>query len=97
VIRLIHAGETMIPQGLAKQLFERLSNPATAGTPSAVSAQTSWSQEYGITDREFEVLQCLADKLYLSEGSVRNYISSVYSKLNVQNRASAIRKFHYGE
>jgi DNA-binding CsgD family transcriptional regulator len=45
--------------------------------------------KFGLTEREMEVLQYLADgldnreiadKLYLSEGTVKNYISRIYSK-----------------
>jgi DNA-binding NarL/FixJ family response regulator len=37
----------------------------------------------GKTNRE------IADALFLSEGTVRNYVSSVLSKLGVSNRAEA--------
>ena len=33
--------------------------------------------------------KAIAKALYLSEGTVRNYVSSVLSKLNVANRAEA--------
>lgn len=54
---------------------------------------------YGLTKREREILQLLSDglryksiatKLYLSEGTVRNYCSTLYSKLGVSNREEAI-------
>ncbi len=100
VIRLIYAGETMIPHGLAKQLIERISLLEKKDNE---SIESSWFKEYGLNQREYQVLQHLASglknrdiaqKLFLSEGSVRNYISSIYSKLNVQNRAAAIKLFH---
>ncbi|TJY42234.1 response regulator transcription factor [Cohnella pontilimi] len=59
-----------------------------------------------MSERELEILQFLADglknceiaaKLFLSEGSVRNYISSIYSKLNVENRASDVKKFRMAQ
>jgi len=31
----------------------------------------------------------IADSLHLSDGTVRNYVSSILSKLNVANRAEA--------
>ena len=37
----------------------------------------------GKTNRE------IAQKLYLGEGTVRNYVSSILSKLGVSNRAEA--------
>ncbi len=55
-----------------------------------------------LTDRESEVLHLvsegkttkeIADELYLSHGTVRNYISVILDKLNVKNRIEAISKF----
>lgn len=89
-IRLVHRGETMISREVAKALFAR----------SLLASHTKES-EYGLTDRETQVLKCISDglanrdiaeKLFLSEGTVKNYISNIYSKLNVHNRASAMRK-----
>jgi len=34
----------------------------------------------------------IAERMYLSEGTVKNLISNIYSKLNVHNRASAMKK-----
>jgi two-component system response regulator DesR len=53
-----------------------------------------------LTDRERDVLLASADgatirevaaKLYLSEGTVRNYLSSAIQKLGVRNRVEAVR------
>lgn len=55
-----------------------------------------------LTEREQEVLQLMADgkttqdiagQLYLTPGTVRNYISVIYAKLNVKNRFEAIKRF----
>ncbi|MCI3921193.1 response regulator transcription factor [Paenibacillus sp. TRM 82003] len=89
-IRLVHRGEMMISQEVAKALFAR----PKEGVPLRES-------EYGLTERESQVLKCISDgltnrsiaeKLFLSEGTVKNYISSIYSKLNVHNRASALKR-----
>ncbi|ALC89371.1 hypothetical protein AM500_05920 [Bacillus sp. FJAT-18017] len=56
---------------------------------------------YGLTERETEILQHLAKgstnkeiarNLYLTEGTVKNYISSIYSKLDVTGRPKAVFK-----
>ncbi|MDA1680926.1 LuxR C-terminal-related transcriptional regulator [Bacillus cereus group sp. TH152-1LC] len=58
-------------------------------------------KEYGLTKRELEVLNLLsqgirykpiASKLYLSNGTVRNYASTLYDKLEVKNREEAVQK-----
>ncbi len=55
----------------------------------------------GLAERELEVLQLardglsnnkIADKLCLATGSVRNYLSSIYIKLNVHSRTSAVAR-----
>ena len=48
-----------------------------------------------ITVRQVDHLPCLSNadiaaQLYLSEGTVRNYVSSIFAKLEVENRAQAI-------
>ncbi|WP_336758354.1 response regulator transcription factor [Paenibacillus sp. USHLN196] len=59
------------------------------------------NNEYGLSSREIEVLhklasgmrnQEIAEALYLSEGTVKNYISAIYSKLNVKGGQGAARK-----
>lgn len=59
--------------------------------------------QYGITDKEFEIIELVADgmsnkeiaaKLYLSEGTVRNYISLVLEKMNLRDRTQ-LAVFYY--
>ncbi len=58
-------------------------------------------KEYGLTKRELEILSFLsqglryktiAEKMYLSNGTVRNYTSNLYEKLGVKNREEAVQK-----
>lgn len=60
-----------------------------------------WQTENPLTDREREVLKLaaaghsaakIAALLFLSEGTVRNYLSGVIQKLGVANRLEAIRE-----
>lgn len=55
--------------------------------------------EISLSERETEVLQLLAQglsnadiaqRLYLSEGTVRNYTSAIFGKLNVSDRTQAV-------
>jgi|HigsolmetaAR204D_1030405.scaffolds.fasta_scaffold00130_26 DNA-binding NarL/FixJ family response regulator len=92
-IRLVSRGETMISQEVARLLFAR-----PMGEP---KAQPQAGELEELSERELEVLKCLADglsnaqiaqRLFLSEGTIRNYISSIYSKLNVHSRIEAVKK-----
>lgn len=58
--------------------------------------------ENPLTDRESEVLSLvakgkttkeIATELFLSPGTVRNYISTIFDKLDVKNRIEAIARF----
>ncbi len=60
-------------------------------------------KENPLTDREKEVLELIADgkntkeiatELYLTTGTIRNYISIILDKLNVSNRVEAIKRFN---
>ncbi|MGZ0050112.1 response regulator transcription factor [Brevibacillus gelatini] len=62
-------------------------------------------KSHSLKERELQILKCLtqglrykeiSQKLSLSEGTVRNYISSIYAKLGVQSRdeATAFAKEH---
>jgi len=62
----------------------------------------AYSEENPLTDRESEVLVLMADgkntkeiasELYLTTGTVRNYISVILDKLDVSNRIEAIKRF----
>ncbi|MNN91917.1 Transcriptional regulatory protein DegU [compost metagenome] len=78
-------------------------NRGAAHAPSASvhEEQSRSGTSYGLSDREQQVLECIADglnnreiaeRLYLSEGTVKNYISSIYSKMDVRDRIQAAKK-----
>ncbi|WP_217161454.1 DNA-binding response regulator [Streptomyces sp. AC512_CC834] len=64
-------------------------------------ALSAWDvQDTPLTRRELEVLRLaaqgaeaeeIAGRLYLSKGTVRNYLTSIVTKLNARNRVDAIR------
>jgi DNA-binding NarL/FixJ family response regulator len=107
-IKWVSQGGTLIPQDIAKMLVGQLQAQASmsseqrAGQTEAGTV-TVRSDAYGLSDRELQVLSSLSDglsnkeiaeKLFLSEGTVKNYISSIYSKLDVKDRIQASRKAH---
>jgi DNA-binding NarL/FixJ family response regulator len=54
-------------------------------------------EEAGLTKTELKVMELIdlpnteiAARLFLSEGTVKNHISTIYSKLNVSNRVAAV-------
>jgi DNA-binding NarL/FixJ family response regulator len=88
----ILAGEVALPRRYSARLLDELRSRRTQRA--AVSAHA----ETGITDREWEVLQLLAEdcttaqmaqRLRISEVTVRRHVSKVVAKLGVADRAAA--------
>lgn len=92
VIRAVAEGQALFGPAIATRLmnyFKELSTkPAVSGTPFPE-----------LTERELEILrlisqglnnQQIAQKLVLSPKTVRNHITSIFSKLQVADRAQAI-------
>ncbi len=83
------AGKTPVDPGVAGKLFAHVTQPI-AVPDTTITAQLS--------EREREVLGLLgkglsnaeiAARIYLSEGTVRNYVSSIFEKLGVEDRTQA--------
>lgn len=92
-IRLIHSGGTLIDQGMSHKIFEQFDEQNEIPQSKATA--------YELTAREIEILQLvakglryntIASRLYLSNGTVRNYASSAYTKLGVRNKEEAVQK-----
>lgn len=93
-IRLVYRGGTMINHDLFHRMWEENEEIGSFESKSD-------GKEYGLTKRELEILELLsqgsryktiASKLYLSNGTVRNYASNLYEKLGVKNRDEAVQK-----
>lgn len=95
-MKLIYNGGTWIDQSIATQVFEEMKRQPEQLEKISLSRE---NYPYGLTKREMEILEHLsgglryksiAAKLFLSEGTIRNYCSILYSKLGVSNREEAI-------
>lgn len=91
-IRTVAKGGALIEPSVARRVmaeFARLSHP---------SERTQEKLLDPLSEREIEVLKLLAqgftnreiaDRLYLAEGTVKNYVSSLMQKLSVRDRTQA--------
>jgi DNA-binding NarL/FixJ family response regulator len=88
-IRSVHAGDLIIGRQLARRMGALLSDQS-AGAPLPFPE---------LTDRERDVLDQVARgldntsigrQLFISEKTVRNYVSTVFAKLHVTTRSEAI-------
>ncbi len=89
-IRAVSRGEAIFGPSIARRMIRYFSSPPSAPTRTPRSAFPA------LTDREREVLELIAagrnnqeisGELYLSLKTVRNYVSSIFAKLQVADRA----------
>ena len=92
-IRAVARGEAVFGPGIARRLIQYFSfpTPASSRTPRSIFPE--------LTDREREILyliaagknnQEIAKSLFLSLKTIRNYVSNIFTKLQVADRAQAI-------
>jgi DNA-binding NarL/FixJ family response regulator len=93
VLRGIARGEAIFGPTTARRLLEMLGRVPASSGPMAADAFPQLSK------REREVLELLAqgrrnatiaNELFLSERTVRNYVSNIFTKLQVNDRSQAI-------
>jgi DNA-binding NarL/FixJ family response regulator len=102
-VRKVAAGEALIEPRLTRKVLAEFSRLASATgqqtTPKTGAASESLSVP--LTDRELEVLKALAhglsnreiaEQLVITEGTVKNHVSSLIDKLGVRDRTQAILK-----
>ena len=96
-IELVYHGGSLVPQQLAKKVFQTMD----AETAMQDNHEPSSHNPYQLNEQELKILKYLAqglankaiaEMMFLSLGTVKNYISNIYSKLNVINRSAAIMK-----
>ncbi|HCU91848.1 MAG TPA: DNA-binding response regulator [Actinobacteria bacterium] len=79
-IRRVAAGERVVDPALA-----------AATLASGASPLTARERDVLVASRPGATVAEIAEKLYLSEGTVRNYLSSAIAKTGTRNRAEAVR------
>lgn len=86
-IRHVAAGQSLIDPALTARVLERVRNPVTTAPELAdLTEQEMKLLEYiaeGLTNKQ------IGEQMFLAEKTVKNYVSSVLSKLGVERRTQA--------
>jgi len=85
-IEAVGRGEALLDPAVTQRIFKEVRK---AARESAFSDLTDQEKHVLIHVSEGKTNREIAKMLYLGEGTVRNYVSSILSKLDVSNRAEA--------
>jgi len=100
-IRYMMDGGTLLSRQTTAMLANQAMHNRTLENAEKKYMSQAIAQEYGLKEREIEILGLLAkgkkykeiaSALFLTEGTVRNYLSAIYTKLNVEDRHQAVEK-----
>jgi DNA-binding NarL/FixJ family response regulator len=102
-VRKVAAGEALIQSRLTRKVLAEFSRLATATDRQAASKSAPVAQALpvALTERELQVLQALAhglsnreiaDSLVITEGTVKNHVSSLIEKMGVRDRTQVVLK-----
>jgi DNA-binding NarL/FixJ family response regulator len=82
-------GESTLDPSLTQRVFAEVRRSIQREEAAAFTDLTPQEMQVLSLIAEGQTNREIADKLFLSEGTVRNYVSSILSKLEVSNRAEA--------
>lgn len=96
-IRDAARGDIMLPSAIAVKLAARLS--AAGSGDSAANRTRNKASDVKFTEREMSIISLMvegrnnreiAQLLFMSEGTVKNYISTIYDKVGTNDRTQAV-------
>jgi two-component system, NarL family, response regulator DevR len=88
-IEAVGRGEALLDPAVTQRIFQEVRKAAKEEEASAFSTLTQQEKHVLLLVSEGKTNREIAKALFLGEGTVRNYVSSILSKLGVSNRAEA--------
>ena len=88
-IEAVGRGEALLDPAVTQRVFQEVRRAVKEEESSAFSTLSQQEKHVLLLVSEGRTNREIAKALFLGEGTVRNYVSSILSKLGVSNRAEA--------
>ncbi len=98
-LEAVGRGESLLDPAVTEKVLERVRRIATGGANDELAQLTAQEQKILLLVAEGKTNKEIAADVFLSDKTVKNYVSSILSKLNLQRRAQAaayVAKHHGG-
>jgi two-component system response regulator DevR len=82
-------GESLLDPQVTAKVLDRVRRMATGGEPDELASLTSQEQKILVLVAEGKTNKEIAAEVFLSDKTVKNYVSSILSKLNLERRGQA--------
>ena len=88
-LEAVGRGESLLDPAVTGRVLERIRRIATADQPDELAQLTSQEQKILLLVAEGKTNKEIAADVFLSDKTVKNYVSSILAKLNLERRAQA--------
>jgi DNA-binding NarL/FixJ family response regulator len=88
-LEAVGRGESLLDPAVTEKVLERIRRMADGGYTDELAALTQQERKIVLLVAEGKTNREIANEVFLSEKTVKNYVSSILSKLNLERRAQA--------
>jgi two-component system, NarL family, response regulator DevR len=88
-LETVGRGESLLDPGVTEKVLERVRRMASGGLDDELSALTTQERKILMLVAEGKTNKEIAAEVFLSDKTVKNYVSSILSKLDLERRAQA--------
>jgi two-component system response regulator DevR len=88
-LETVGGGGSLLDPAVTEKVLERVRRIATGGQSDELAALTAQEQRILLLVAEGMTNKEIANEIFLSDKTVKNYVSSILSKLNLERRAQA--------
>ena len=95
----VSRGESLLDPAVTEKVLERVRRVANGTAPDELAELTAQERKILMLVAEGKTNKEIASEVFLSDKTVKNYVSSILAKLNLQRRAQAaafVAKHHLG-